>query len=150
MRRDLPRLRSSDAVRSLLGPRYALMRLNVFVLDAAVAMSAMEFQIDFEPAQSMCMTDCDGLPFGLAPCFSPGAQCEQHWIEGSALIREKVFKTLGAFPVEFAYQNATGFKRLQPPREDLRGSSSQRLNFVEMGYVLEQLAQDQDRPAIAD
>ena len=93
--------------------------------------------------------DCR-VGFGCEVRVAPDEQCPQHGAKILADRGEPVFVARRMGAVADLRQQAGLDQFAQAPRQDVRGDAEVGLELVEAGFAVEGIAQDQDRPPVAD
>jgi len=82
--------------------------------------------------------------------IAPSQQRQQHRVEIPAAIGQHIFIARRMLVVASALQQARFDQRIQPARQHVRRDAKALLKFVEPGEPVKRVAQDQDRPPLAD
>jgi len=81
---------------------------------------------------------------------APGEQGEQHRAEVPAALGQHVFVARRMLAVAAALQETGGDEGIEPPSQYAGSDAEALLEFIETPQAIECIAQDQDRPPLAD
>src|SRR6266852_7451198 len=81
---------------------------------------------------------------------APLAKRGQRDVEVETLLRQLVLVPLGALAVQDAFEHAFADQAVEPVGEDVAGDAEALLEFVEAVETQQDVANDQQRPALAD
>src|SRR5581483_148561 len=81
---------------------------------------------------------------------SPLHECEQRYAEVAAFLGELVLVALGPLLVADAFEDSVVDELLEPVGEDVAGDAETLLELLETAPAEERVADDQQRPALAD